>query len=117
MGVRESFDSMMDVIDNIAREDSDSEIRKAKETEREVEAVSLEPIKSEDVALSTEDNLTERMRKMLLKKLPESLEKLSSVTNELTSILLLLKSGRLPHDEASKLFQAKFAELGKLLSV
>jgi len=117
MAVRESFDSLMGVIDSIVQENSDSEVRKAEETKLEVESISPEPIDSANTNLSNEDNFTERRRNVLLKRLPESIEKLSTVTNELTSILLLLKSERLPKAEASTLFKAKFAELGKLLSV
>jgi len=114
---RESFDSLMGVFRSIVQENSDSEVRKAEVTKVEVKSISPAQIDSADATLSNEDNLTERRRNALLRKLPESIEKLSTVTNELTSILLLLKSERLPKAEASTLFQAKFAELGNLLSV
>jgi len=57
-----------------------------------------------------------RDRDLTLEKLPDNISKLASVTNELTSILHLLKAEQLPEAEASTLFLAKFSEMGKLLS-
>jgi len=72
---------------------------------------------NEEEHISSIKNSMERRVALLSAKLPDNISKLSDVTNELTSILLLLETERLPKSEASTLFLAKFAELRRLLSV
>jgi len=94
--------SLEEVLDVIDRRHTDSDV------ESSADSISTQSFSDQD-----EDF---RERGLTLEKLPDNISKLASVTNELTSILHLLKAEQLPEAEASTLFLAKFSEMGKLLS-
>lgn len=99
---RNDSENLEEVLDVIDRRRTDSDV------ESNADSISTQSFSDQD-----EDF---RERDLTLEKLPDNLSKLASVTNELTSILLLLKAEQLPEAQASTLFLAKFSEMGKLLS-
>jgi len=91
-----------EVLDVIGRQHTDADV------ESNADSISTQSFSDQDEDL--------RERDLTSEKLPDNISKLASVTNELTSILHLLKAEQLPEAEASTLFLAKFSEMGKLLS-